>query len=635
MMINAAMPAVTPNTGYTGTAAATDIANGTAGDFNGTLSNMMNAKEMTNPDVAAVQTEIDTQAVLAAENGRQEVILTEQIDLLHKELMLKNAGYAQSELVAMLLSDSNSELSQLMDFGNVVEETAAVGTVTADMQTVAEKGFIPADTQMVAEMGSVPADTQMVAERGSVPADTQMVAEMGSVPADTQMVTENGSVPADTQMVTEKESVPTDTQAVTEMGSVPADTQAVTEKGFVPADTQAVTEKGFVSADTQAVAEKEFVSADTQVVTEKTTDSQMQTVKMSAEPVQVQTESVSVPMEYQISAEAEITMETENNSEPIEISEVTVSENEKPQTDLNTASVAVESNAEKQKITTASQVQATQSNEADIASVKDEASVKISEEHISEQTQMILTAEETQVADNRQMVHKPQVSEEAKVTEGSTESAEEAVEETVGFERSFAQAGRRISEKSEEALQLAKSISRTKSDSDLETEKKVTVKQELADGGIMKNDVQFERTGALDRENNAPVKMTVNEAYQLISERATSATGKQTFTVVLTPETLGKITVKMTSESGKLSVEILTETEAAKQLFESRANELAENLKQSNVEIESYRVETENDQLFNESFDGSSKNPYARQQQNEAPEDDDEFERLISEMMGM
>ena len=609
MMINAAMPAVTPNTGYTGTAAATDIANGTAGDFNGTLSNMMNAKEMTNPDVAAVQTEIDTQAVLAAENGRQEVILTEQIDLLHKELMLKNAGYAQSELVAMLLSDSNSELSQLMDFGNVVEETAAVGTVTADMQTVAEKGFIPADTQMVAEMGSVPADTQMV--------------------------TENGSVPADTQMVTEKESVPTDTQAVTEMGSVPADTQAVTEKGFVPADTQAVTEKGFVSADTQAVAEKEFVSADTQVVTEKTTDSQMQTVKMSAEPVQVQTESVSVPMEYQISAEAEITMETENNSEPIEISEVTVSENEKPQTDLNTASVAVESNAEKQKITTASQVQATQSNEADIASVKDEASVKISEEHISEQTQMILTAEETQVADNRQMVHKPQVSEEAKVTEGSTESAEEAVEETVGFERSFAQAGRRISEKSEEALQLAKSISRTKSDSDLETEKKVTVKQELADGGIMKNDVQFERTGALDRENNAPVKMTVNEAYQLISERATSATGKQTFTVVLTPETLGKITVKMTSESGKLSVEILTETEAAKQLFESRANELAENLKQSNVEIESYRVETENDQLFNESFDGSSKNPYARQQQNEAPEDDDEFERLISEMMGM
>ena len=98
---------------------------------------------------------------------------------------------------------------------------------------------------------------------------------------------------------------------------------------------------------------------------------------------------------------------------------------------------------------------------------------------------------------------------------------------------------------------------------------------------------------------------------------------------------MGKITVRMTNESGKLSVEILTETEAAKQLFEAKANELAYNLKQNDVEIQSYRVESDETQLFNENFDGSSKNPYKEQRKTEAPEDYDEFERLFDELVNM
>ena len=81
-------------------------------------------------------------------------------------------------------------------------------------------------------------------------------------------------------------------------------------------------------------------------------------------------------------------------------------------------------------------------------------------------------------------------------------------------------------------------------------------------------------------------------------------------------------------------MEILTETQSAKQLFEARANELVYNLKQNDVEIQSYKVESDS-QLFNQSFDGSSKNPYRQQQNKGGSQDRDEFERLFEEIVSM
>ena len=81
-------------------------------------------------------------------------------------------------------------------------------------------------------------------------------------------------------------------------------------------------------------------------------------------------------------------------------------------------------------------------------------------------------------------------------------------------------------------------------------------------------------------------------------------------------------------------MEILTETQSAKQLFEARANELVYNLKQNDVEIQSYKVESDS-QLFNQSFDGSSKNPYRQQQNKDGSQDRDEFERLFEEIVSM
>lgn len=193
---------------------------------------------------------------------------------------------------------------------------------------------------------------------------------------------------------------------------------------------------------------------------------------------------------------------------------------------------------------------------------------------------------------------------------------------------------RRIEEKSSEALQLARRINGTKSDSDLNAQQKITEKQgtqqSIFDGNTEKSvlsDISAEEKPVVFK------RMTVSEVYSFISEKSAGA-GKSEFTVELTPQALGKITVKLINEGGKLSVEILTETAAAKQLFEANADRLAYNLRQNDVELQSYKVDTENQQLFNESFDGSSKNPYRQQQENQK-QDGGEFEQLFDEIVNM
>ncbi|MBE6880008.1 MAG: hypothetical protein E7490_04130 [Ruminococcaceae bacterium] len=563
MTINAAMPAITP-TGYTGTAAATDIANGTASDFSGTLGNMMNAKETVVAEAAVMQSEVDTQMTVT-ENGVQTAVLPEQMNLLHKELMMKNAGYAQSELIAMLLSGSNAELSELMCFST--DKLQALEGMVSDMQLSAENELMTAIEDVTEQVKET--ETEEAEEGFEITSAKTMVT------ATTMTISEDMTA---SEVVTETE--------------VTAQPEAVT----VPE----------VEGTTEVVTTSEVITAtEKEAVVTEVTDRQVITEAENAE-AKVPTETVQ---------ETEIHADT----------------NAETDTDM-VADTNVVAKDNKSVIKTA---------ENDVAEVTTKTEAVKTDDAATQKPQMTKPAEEIVTTESEQVTLKPMAEEitvtekDFTATEKDSATADEAAEEMVEFERPFAQAGKKISEKSEEALQLAKSISKTKSDSDLETEQKVTVKQELTDGGIMKNDVQFERTEGVDRESEVPVRMTVNEVYQLISERTSSATGKQTFTVVLNPESLGKITVKMVSESGKLSVEILTETDAAKQLFETRANELAENLRQSNVEIESYRVETDNDQLFNESFDGSSKNPYAERQQTESSEEDDEFERLISEMMGM
>lgn len=198
-------------------------------------------------------------------------------------------------------------------------------------------------------------------------------------------------------------------------------------------------------------------------------------------------------------------------------------------------------------------------------------------------------------------------------------------------------AKRNIESKSDELRAIAKGNEVTKSDSDLETEQKVTDKNAISDMLAKGSDV-FARTESRYDENGQEIRtlrVPISDMAEFVSEHAPKANGKSTLTVVLTPETLGKITVRMANEGGKLTVEILTETQAAKELLQAKSEQLAYALKNDDVELTSYKVETSQAELFQRDFDGSSKNPYRQQSHSQQKNDTDDFENLLGEIQTM
>lgn len=166
---------------------------------------------------------------------------------------------------------------------------------------------------------------------------------------------------------------------------------------------------------------------------------------------------------------------------------------------------------------------------------------------------------------------------------------------------------------------------------------KVTDKNAVSDLSARSADV-FARSESRFDDNGQPtqtVRVPISDMASFVSERAPKSTGRSTLTVVLTPETLGKITVRMVNESGKLTVEILTETQAAKELLQAKSEQLAYALRNDNVELTSYKVETSQTELFQRDFDGSSKNPYRQRSNDRKKDDTDDFDSLLGEIQAM
>lgn len=198
-------------------------------------------------------------------------------------------------------------------------------------------------------------------------------------------------------------------------------------------------------------------------------------------------------------------------------------------------------------------------------------------------------------------------------------------------------AKRNIESKSDELRAIAKGNVVTKSDSDLDAEQKVTDKNAVSDMLAKGSDV-FARTEGRYDENGQEIRtlrVPISDMAEFVSEHAPKANGRSTLTVVLTPETLGKITVRMANEGGKLTVEILTETQAAKEFLQAKSQQLAYALKNDDVELTSYKVETSQAELFQRDFDGSSKNPYRQQSHGQQKNDTDDFEELLGEIQTM
>ncbi len=115
---------------------------------------------------------------------------------------------------------------------------------------------------------------------------------------------------------------------------------------------------------------------------------------------------------------------------------------------------------------------------------------------------------------------------------------------------------------------------------------------------------------------------------ELLARSETVNGGRSEFTMVLNPESLGRITVRMISAGGRVQVSIAAENDATRQLLESRGEQIGTALKSSGVELERYQVVSgrEEAQLMQDNYDGSSKNPYGHREEpaEEQPADDGE-----------
>lgn len=102
--------------------------------------------------------------------------------------------------------------------------------------------------------------------------------------------------------------------------------------------------------------------------------------------------------------------------------------------------------------------------------------------------------------------------------------------------------------------------------------------------------------------------------------------GRTEFTMELNPESLGKITVRLVSTEGRVEVNIAAENDATRQLLEARAENIGTALRNNGVELERYQVVSgqEEAMLMQESYDGSSRNPYGRNDEEQTNEESDE-----------
>lgn len=124
-------------------------------------------------------------------------------------------------------------------------------------------------------------------------------------------------------------------------------------------------------------------------------------------------------------------------------------------------------------------------------------------------------------------------------------------------------------------------------------------------------------------------------AEEILSKAETLNGGRTEFTMELNPETLGKITVKLVSAHGRVEVSISAENEETGRLLQSRGENIGNTLRESGIELERYQVvsEREEAQLMQDSYDGSSKNPYGRDdEENSENQDDGEFLELLSQL---
>ena len=131
----------------------------------------------------------------------------------------------------------------------------------------------------------------------------------------------------------------------------------------------------------------------------------------------------------------------------------------------------------------------------------------------------------------------------------------------------------------------------------------------------------------------------VRQAAELVRTAITENTSnpeKTEYSITLDPEELGKITVKLTKAAdGAVSVTVAAERSATQRILEQNSAMLQDSLKNSGVRLENWQtVNASERENYAQDYNGSSKNPYYREEPQQEPDNDGDstFAELIAAM---
>lgn len=133
-----------------------------------------------------------------------------------------------------------------------------------------------------------------------------------------------------------------------------------------------------------------------------------------------------------------------------------------------------------------------------------------------------------------------------------------------------------------------------------------------------------------------PAEVASQVAERLIERSSDLREGETEYTVMLEPQDLGRITVRMTKTAdGAVSVSIAAENSRTLRIIEENGAHIQDSLKQNGVQLENWQTVSESRQeMHAEDHQNSSKNPYRESegQKKEDDSDDKSFAELIASM---
>ncbi len=129
----------------------------------------------------------------------------------------------------------------------------------------------------------------------------------------------------------------------------------------------------------------------------------------------------------------------------------------------------------------------------------------------------------------------------------------------------------------------------------------------------------------------------ISQVTKLV-EQAISENREQTeYSIVLNPEELGRITVKLIKATdGGVSVTIVAENASTQRMLEQNGELMQSNLRANGVQLQSWQTVNEaHQETMQREYDGSSKNPYYREENNKTDDEQPEGESFADIIAAM